>query len=94
MNLSTIKPIDIELVIRCAIDTGCIVTAEDHNIIGGLGGAVSEIVSQNYPVPMEFIGVKDCFGESGEPEELSEKYGLTSKYIVEAAVKVISRKRK
>ena len=92
VNLSSIKPIDKELIIQCAKDTGCFVTAEDHNILGGLGGAVAEITAQTLPVPIEFIGVNDCFGESGEPEELSEKYGLTSPFIVDAVIKVISRK--
>lgn len=92
INMSTIKPIDENLLVRCADETGAFVTAEDHNIIGGLGGAVSEVLAKHRPCPIEFVGVKDVFGESGEPEELSEKYGLTAKYIVEAAKKVISRK--
>ena len=92
VNMSTIKPIDVGLIKICAKETGCIVTAEDHNILGGLGSAVAEAVTKEYPVPMEFIGVKDVFGESGEPEELAEKYELTGPFIANAARKVISRK--
>ena len=92
INMSTIKPIDIELLVQCSRETGAIVTAEDHNIMGGLGGAVAEAVVQNEPCPIEFIGVRDEFGESGEPEELAEKYKLTGPYIAEAARKVIARK--
>jgi len=94
VNLSTIKPIDSTLIEKCASETGAIVTAEDHNVLGGLGSAVSEVVVQTNPVPMEFIGVNDTFGESGEPEELAEKYGLTARYIVQAAEKVFARKAK
>ncbi len=93
VNMSTIKPIDHELLTKCAKETGAIVTAEDHNIFGGLGGAVAESLAKSYPVPIEFIGVKDIFGESGEPDELSEKYQISSKYIVLAAKNVISRKK-
>ena len=72
-----IKPIDRDLLVECAKATGAFVTAEDHNIIGGLGGAVSECLAQFSPCPVEFIGVNDSFGESGEPDELAEKYGLS-----------------
>jgi transketolase len=84
LNMHTIKPIDKEAIIKAAKDTGKIITAEEHQIIGGLGGAVAEIVTQNYPVPVHFIGMPDCFGESGKPSELMEKYGLTSRAIQEA----------
>lgn len=94
VNMSTIKPIDVELLLRCAKDTGCFVTAEDHNIYGGLGSAVTEVLAQNHPCPVEFIGVRDTFGESGEPDELAEKYGLTGPYIAAAAKRAIGRKRK
>ena len=94
VNLSTIKPIDSTLIEKCALETGAIVTAEDHNVLGGLGSAVSEVVVQTHPVPIEFIGVNDSFGESGEPEELAEKYGLTARYIVQAAEKAFARKAK
>jgi transketolase len=92
VNMHTIKPLDRELIIRCAQDTGAIVTAEEHSIIGGLGGAVAEVLVENKPVPMARVGVKDMFGESGKPDELLEKYGLTSKDIFSAAMSVIKRK--
>ena len=77
INIHTIKPIDEELIIKAAKETGVIVTAEEHSIIGGLGSAVAEVVSENCPVPVLRVGVKDTFGESGKPNELLEKYGLT-----------------
>ena len=83
INMSTIKPIDTELIIKAAKETKVIVTAEEHSIIGGLGSAVSEVVSENSPVIVKKIGMNDCFGESGTPNELLEKYGLTAKNIVE-----------
>ncbi len=94
VNMPTIKPLDVDLIKQCAQDTGCFVTAEDHNVVGGLGSAVAEALTQTLPSPIEFIGVKDTFGESGEPEELAEKYCLTGKFIAEAAKRVISRKLK
>ena len=93
INMSTIKPIDKDLLLKCAEHTGCFVTAEDHNIIGGLGGAVSECLAQNKPCPIEFVGVKDIFGESGEPEELAIKYKLTEEFIAEAAIRSFKRKK-
>ena len=92
VNMSTIKPIDKDLLNKCANETGAFVTAEDHNIIGGLGAAVSESLAQSNPMPIEFIGVRDTFGESGEPEELSVKYGLCADSICEASKKVLKRK--
>lgn len=92
INMSTIKPIDKELVIKAA-KTGAIVTAEDHNVIGGLGSAVSEVLVENEPVPVEKVGVKDTFGESGDPDDLYEKYGLTARHIYEACKQVIRRKK-
>ena len=83
INMSTIKPIDTELIIKAAKETKVIVTAEEHSIIGGLGSAVSEVVCENYPVIVKKVGVNDSFGESGTPNELLEKYGLTAKNIVE-----------
>lgn len=83
INMSTIKPIDTELIIKAAKETKAIVTAEEHSIIGGLGSAVSEVVSENYPTIVKKVGVNDSFGESGTPNELLEKYGLTAKNIVE-----------
>jgi transketolase len=93
VNMSTIKPIDVDLLEKCAIETGAFVTAEDHNVIGGLGGAVAEALAKIRPSPIEFIGTQDVFGESGEPEELAEKYGLTAKFICSAAKLVIERKK-
>jgi transketolase len=81
INMHTIKPIDVEAIIQAAKDTGLIITAEEHQVTGGLGGAVAEIVAQNHPVPVRFVGMPDCFGESGKPSELMEKYGLTSHAI-------------
>jgi len=93
VNMSTIKPLDQELIIRCAIDTGCFVTAEDHNIKGGLGGAVAEILAQQLPCPIEFVGIKDTFAESGDPEELAEKYQLSWSAIADAVRLVLKRKK-
>lgn len=92
VNMATIKPIDVDLLTQCAAETGCMVTAEDHNIHGGLGGAVAETLAQTQPVPIELVGVRDTFGESGEPEELAEKYGLTGPHIAAAARRAIARK--
>lgn len=92
VNMATIKPIDTELLERCACETGCLVTAEDHNVHGGLGSAVAEAVAATCPCPIEFIGVRDTFGESGEPEELAEKYGITGSHIASAALRAIARK--
>jgi transketolase len=90
--MATIKPIDADLLAACARKTGAIVTAEDHTIHGGLGGAVAEALAANYPAPIEFVGVRDRFGESGEPEELADAYGLTGPHIAEAAKRAIARK--
>jgi transketolase len=92
VNMSTIKPIDSELVLKCSMETGCFVTAEDHNIFGGLGGAVAETLAQHKPAPLELVGVRDSFGESGEPDELADKYGLSPRSIVEAALRAVQRK--
>jgi transketolase len=94
VNMPTIKPIDTELLVRCAKETGAFVTAEDHNIYGGLGSAVAEVLAATRPRPIEFVGVKDVFGMSGEPEELAEAYQLTAPHIARAAKKVIARKPK
>lgn len=93
VNMSTLKPLDTELLVRCAHETGCFVTAEDHNIYGGLGSAVAEALAQTKPCPIEMIGVRDTFGESGEPDELAEKYGLTGPHIANAARQVMSRRK-
>lgn len=89
INIHTIKPIDEELIKKAAKETKRIVTAEEHSIIGGLGSAVLEAISEKCPVPVIRIGVKDTFGESGKPNELLEKYGLTEKEIVEAVNKLV-----
>ena len=73
-------------------ETKGIITAEEHQVTGGLGGAVAEVVAKNYPVPMRFVGMPDCFGESGEPEELMEKYGMKSKNIVVAVKELVDSK--
>lgn len=93
INIHTIKPLDEELVLESAKKTGAVVTAENHSILNGLGGAVAEFLSENYPVPVQRVGVKDHFGEVGLTEFLKEKYGLTEKEIVQAAQKAISLKR-
>ncbi|KKR83310.1 MAG: Transketolase central region [Parcubacteria group bacterium GW2011_GWD2_40_9] len=92
INNHTIKPMDKETILQSVKKTDCVVTIEEHQAAGGMGSAISEILSQNYPVPMEIIGVKDRFGESGEPNELLEKFGLTAKNIIESAKKAIKRK--
>lgn len=92
INCHTVKPIDEQAIVRSAKIAGAIVTVEEHQITGGLGSAVAEVLSRNFPIPMEYIGMPDCFGESGEPDELLEKYGMKAANIVDAAKKVIKRK--
>ena len=92
INIHTIKPLDEEAILKSVKKTGCVVTAEEHNIIGGLGESVSRTLVQHHLVPQEFVAVNDSFGESGTPEQLMEKYGLNSVAIVEKATKAISRK--
>jgi transketolase len=92
LNMHTIKPIDEEAIIAAAKETGLIVTAEEHSILGGLGSAVAEVVTSNYPVPVMRVGVKDTFGESGKPEELLKAYGLTADEIVKALKKGLGLK--
>lgn len=93
INISTVKPLDADAVIGSVKKTGCAVTAEEHSIIGGLGSAVAEAISESCPVPLVRVGTKDTFGESGKAEMLMEKYGLTAKDIVKAAKDSISKKR-
>ena len=93
VNMHTIKPIDKELLIACARDTGAIVTAEEHSVFGGLGGAVSEVLAKHCPVPLEFVGVEDTFTESGDYEKLLVKYGLSAANIVAKAERVLRRKK-
>ena len=92
VNIHTIKPLDEDLILRCAADTGCIVTAEEHNFIGGLGSAVCECVSGNHPVPVKRVGVEDQFGRSGKVPPLLEMYGLTANNIVAKAKEAIAAK--
>lgn len=93
LNVATIKPLDEEAVWRLAHETKAIVTVEEHQIKGGLGGAVAECLAVHYPVPIEFIGVHDVFGQSGTPEELIEHYGMGESHIITAVRKVILRKK-
>jgi len=91
VNISTLKPIDTELLVRCANETAYIVTAEDHNIYGGLGSAVAEALAQTRPVPVKFVGVQDVFGESGEPDELAAKYGIDADGIASAIHEMLAQ---
>jgi transketolase len=93
VNNHTIKPIDEETIIGMSKKTGAVVTAEDHQIMGGMGSAISEVLVKNNPVPVEMVGVKDRFGESGAPEELMKEFGLVAENIKEAAKKVIKKKK-
>jgi transketolase len=86
INLLTIKPIDENIIIKAAKETGAIITAEEHQIHAGLGSAVAEVVVRNYPVPMEFIGMPDCFCESGQPDELMKMYGMKAENIISKAL--------
>ena len=92
VNIHTIKPLDEEAVIRSLRKTKCAVTAEEHNIIGGLGDAIAQVAAKNFPVPIEYVGTKDTFGESGKPMDLLKKYGLDVADIAVAAEKVLARK--
>jgi len=93
VNISTIKPIDEDLILSCAKVTQSIVTAEEHSIIGGLGSAVAEVISEKHPVPLRRIGVRDRFGTSGSAEELVQYFGLTPEAIAKAALEVIHMKQ-
>lgn len=92
MNLSTIKPLDTEAIISLAKETKAIITVEEHQVAGGMGNTVSECLSQNFPVPIEFIGVKDKFGQSGTQEELEKHYGLDVVDITQAVIRILKRK--
>ena len=92
INIHTIKPLDEEAILKSVAKTGCVVTAEEHNILGGLGESVARTLSLNNPAPQEFVAVNDSFGESGTPAQLMEKYKLNNAAIVEAVEKVIKRK--
>ncbi len=93
INIHTIKPLDTEAVLASIRKTGCAVTAEEHNIYGGLGDSIAQVASRHCPVPVEYVGTDDTFGESGKPAELLVKYGLDAAHIVAAAEKAISRKK-
>jgi transketolase len=92
INIHTIKPLDLEAIIKSITKTKCAVTAEEHNIIGGLGDSIAQVAAKNFPIPIEYVGTKDTFGESGPPLELLKKYGLDTPDIVIAAKKALSRK--
>lgn len=92
INIHTIKPLDREAVVVCAKKSGAVVTVEEHQIAGGLGSAIAEVLAEEYPVPMQFIGVHDSFGQSGEPKQLIEHYGMGVSSIVAAVRKVAKRK--
>ncbi|HXD78938.1 MAG TPA: transketolase family protein [Puia sp.] len=94
INLHTIKPLDTGTILRSVQKTRCAVTAEEHNIIGGMGDAVAQTLARNFPAPVEYVGTNDTFGESGTPAQLLVKYGLDTPNIVAAAEKVIARKNK
>ena len=94
INIHTIKPLDTELILKSVKKTGCVVTAEEHQANGGLGDSVAQLLAQNNPVPIEYVAVKDVFGQSGVPEELMVHYGLDTPNIVESAIKVEGRRVK
>ncbi len=93
LNVATIKPLDTEAVFQLADDTRAIVTVEEHQVVGGLGSAVAEYLAENLPTPIEFIGVRDQFGQSGTPNELLEHYGMGESHILDAVKKVLDRKK-
>lgn len=93
INNVSVKPMDEQTIITAAIDAGAIVTIEEHQVAGGMGSAVAEVLAKNHPVPIEFIGVQNSFGQSGEPNELVEYFGMGVSHIVEAAKKVMGRKK-
>jgi transketolase len=92
INIHTIKPLDVAAIIKSVRKTKCVVTCEEHQANGGLGDAVAQVLAQNFIAPQEYVAVNDSFGESGKPEQLMVKYGLSSENIVEKALKVIGRK--
>ncbi len=92
INIHTIKPIDEEMIINAAKETGAILTAEEHQVMGGFGSAVAEVIVKNHPVPMAMVGMEDQFGESGQPAELMNKYGLSAENIYQKAKQLLKRK--
>ncbi len=93
INMHTIKPIDKDIIVKAAKETGAIVTVEEHNVIGGLGSMVSSVVCQNHPVPIKMVGIQDLFGKSGKPDKLMERYGLTEENIIKQVKEVLKLKR-
>ena len=93
INIHTVKPLDVDAVAGSISKTKCVVTAEEHNVLGGLGDAIAQVAARHFPVPIEYIGTNDTFGESGTPVELLKKYGLDTPNIVQAAEKVMARKK-
>ena len=92
INIHTIKPLDTALIQKSLEKTGCGLIAEEHMINGGLGDSIAQWVVQNHPLPLGFVGVNDCFGESGKPQELMEKYGLSKENILQKGLELIKRK--
>lgn len=92
INIHTIKPLDVKAILKSVAKTGCAVSAEEHQMNGGLGDSIAQVLIQNQPVPLEYVAVNDQFGESGTPEQLMKKYGLSASNIVDAALKSIKRK--
>ena len=92
INIHTIKPLDEEAILKSITKTKCAVTVEEHNVIGGLGDAIAQVAAKNFAIPIEYIGTKDTFGESGKPTELLTKYGLDTPFIIDAVEKVMKRK--
>jgi len=92
INIHTIKPLDSDIILKSVRKTGCIVTAEEHNYLGGMGESIAGMLSRVHPTPLDFVATEDCFGESGTPAQLMDKYGLNQKAIVQKAKKVLKRK--
>ena len=93
INIHTIKPLDEKAILQSVAKTGCVVTAEEHNRLGGLGDSIAQVLARNNPSPQEYVAVNDSFGESGTPDELMKKYGLESDHIVAAVQRVMARKK-
>lgn len=93
INIHTIKPLDVQAILTSVTKTGCVVSAEEHNRLGGLGDSIAQVLAQHLPAPQEYVAVDDSFGESGTPDQLMDKYGLNSEAIVKAVQKVIARKQ-
>ena len=89
IDMCSVKPIDVDMILKAAKETGAIVTVEDHNVIGGLGSAVSEVVTESYPVPVKKVGIKDIFGRSGKPADLAAYFGLDADTIVRRVKEVL-----